>query len=96
MDEGKICRKCGHRKSLALFYRRHQSEDGRGTACTSCIKKTHKRFREVQELRIALLRSQVHEPLPLIAPHYGGVSLCDQRIVPMLMSVFEQIGSGFR
>lgn len=93
MDDGKICRKCGHLKSLALFHHMRSSEDGRTSVCASCQREVERRHRSSQNLRIALLRSAyiADGPKPVIAPYAGGVHVCDQRIVPMLVSVFKQM-----
>ena len=102
----KLCPRCKIRKPLSAFWNNYANADSKYNYCKECCTTQRREFRQSQKLRIALLRSvEKEKPAPpVISPPLGqsflflampGVGLSrypvDQRIVPQLLSVFQQL-----
>jgi len=87
----KLCPRCKVRKPLSAFWNNYASADSKYNYCKECCTTQRREFRQGQKLRIQLLRSVEevdHKPQRF---QHGAADEVDQRIVPQLLSVFQQL-----
>ena len=95
----KLCEKCKETKPVSSFYHNVRMADGLHPICKRCRRLTDSAYRRTQQVRIEKIRARMakrHLEDYVAMGHQHRpptVQICDQRIVPMLVSVFEQIGS---
>ncbi len=84
----KLCPRCKIRKPLSAFWNNKATPDGKYTYCKECGTTQKREFCRLQKLRIQLLREVDRAPRFLPSRQLTAI---DQRIVPKLIAVFEQL-----
>ncbi len=87
----KLCPRCKIRTPLSAFWNNYANADSKYHYCKECCTTQRREFRQSQKLRIQLLRSvEEVDCAPRFLPS-RQLTAIDQRIVPKLIAVFEQL-----